>query len=231
MNTMVAHTHKAIVTGLMGNLQGSVKFYCLNTGGILKCRSFTPLPMPDRIIKRINQIGAKEKQGRTFWFLNRKKEPYKWTDIVPKDDPEFQGLLEDKGEMAAYPDISAKMPGVELKEEEHNFQVVTDNPEPDFAALAAAALDNAGIDPHNSNRLCAAQQLQQQQAANPAPPTGPARIAANEDKIVYEITFDLPDAGLGTGMVVLPDDIDPMAAVTFRPTAEAVPDDPWQSPT
>jgi hypothetical protein len=32
--------------------------------------------MPDGINKRINQIGVKEKQGRTFWFLNRKQEPY-----------------------------------------------------------------------------------------------------------------------------------------------------------
>jgi hypothetical protein len=197
-NTMVTRTHEAIATGPTGNLQGRVKFYCLNTGRILKRQSFMPLPMPDCIIKHINQIGGKEKQGRTFWFLNRKKQPYKWTDEVPKDDPEFQGLLEDKVKMAAYPDISAKMPGVKLEEEEHNFQVVTDNPEPDFAALATAALDNAGIGSHD--RLCTFQQLQQQ--ANPAPPTGPAMIEADGDKIVYEITFDLPDARLGTGMVV-----------------------------
>jgi hypothetical protein len=29
-----------------------------------------------------------------------------------KDDPEFQGLLEDDVKMAAYHDISAEMPGV-----------------------------------------------------------------------------------------------------------------------
>jgi hypothetical protein len=112
LNTMVARTHEAIATGPTGNLQQSVKFYCLNTGRILKCRSFTPLPMPDCIIKHVKQIGTKEKQGHTSWFFNRKKEPYKWTDEVPEDDPEFQGLLEDKVEMAANPDISPKMPGV-----------------------------------------------------------------------------------------------------------------------
>ncbi len=146
-----------------------------------------------------------------------------------KDDSKVQGLLEDKVKMAAYPDISANIPGVELEEEEHNFQVVTDDPEPDSAALVAAALDNAEIDPHN--RLRAAQQLQQQQVAKPVPPTGLAMIEADEDKIVYEITFDLPDAGLGTGMIVLPFDIDPMAAVTFEPTTAAVPDNQQQSPT
>ncbi len=70
-NTMIAQSHKAIATGPTGNLQGSVKFYCLNTGRILKRRSFTPLPMPDRIITRVNQIGAKEKQGCTFRFLKK----------------------------------------------------------------------------------------------------------------------------------------------------------------
>jgi hypothetical protein len=56
-------------------------------------------------------------------------------------------------------------------------------------------------------------------------------IEANEEEIVYEITFDLPDAGLGTDMVVPPDDIDPTAVVTFEPTAAAIPDNQQQSPT
>ncbi len=38
---------------------------------------------------------------------------YKWTDAVPKDNPEFQVLLEEE-EPAAYPDVLAELPGVEL---------------------------------------------------------------------------------------------------------------------
>ncbi len=45
--------------------------------------------MPDWVIKRVNQIEAKEKQGRTFWFLNRRAELYEWMDTVPDDDLEF----------------------------------------------------------------------------------------------------------------------------------------------
>jgi hypothetical protein len=56
-------------------------------------------------------------------------------------------------------------------------------------------------------------------------------IEANEDKIVYEITFDLPNAGLGTGMVVPPDEPHPATAVTFTPTTEAIPDVQRQSLT
>jgi hypothetical protein len=63
-NTMTPRTHEAIALGPTGNLQGSVKFYLLDTGHVLKRRSFTPLPMPDRIIAKANRIGARERQGR-----------------------------------------------------------------------------------------------------------------------------------------------------------------------
>ncbi len=167
-------------------MQGSVKFYCLKTGCVLKRRLFTPMPMPDLVIKRVNTIGARKRQGQDFWFLNQKKEPYEWTDEVPEDDPEFQGLLE---ELAQYPDVLAKLPGVELECELADDQVVTDEPEPNFAELVVAALKNVGIDPHD--------RLQSVQAAAAAArPQEPALIEANDDKIVYEIILDLPDAGL-----------------------------------
>ncbi len=55
---------------------GSVKFYSLTTGRVLKRRSFTPMAMPDRVIKQVNSIGLREQQGREFRFLNRRQEPY-----------------------------------------------------------------------------------------------------------------------------------------------------------
>ena len=51
------------------------------------------------------------------------------------------------------------------------------------------ALHNAGIDANEMIRNAQAQGGQVQ-----AP--GPALIDANKDEIVYELTFDLPDAGL-----------------------------------
>ncbi len=51
---------------------------------------------------------------------------------MPEDDNDFQGLLEDEVEAAPYPDISAEFPGVELNEEEQEFQTILDEPEPDF---------------------------------------------------------------------------------------------------
>ena len=69
-NTMTPQTHKCIALGLTGNLQGIVKFYCLTTGRVLKRCLFTPMPMPDRVIKQVDTIGEQEGQRRTFRFLN-----------------------------------------------------------------------------------------------------------------------------------------------------------------
>ena len=46
-NAMALWTHKGITREPTGNLQGSVKIYCINTVRVLNCCSFTPMPMPD----------------------------------------------------------------------------------------------------------------------------------------------------------------------------------------
>jgi hypothetical protein len=83
-----------------------------------------------------------------------------------------------------------------LEEEEWDFQVVTDKPEPDFEDLAAAVLNNAGID--TADQLCAARVAAEAVAAAQIRPQqdGPRLIEADPDKIVYEIIVELPDTGL-----------------------------------
>jgi hypothetical protein len=103
--------------------------------------------------------------------------------------------------MAPYLDIPAKLPGVELEDDIDDHQVVTDKLESNFAKLAAAALENVGINPQD--RLCSVHEVTN------APDQGPAIIKANQDKIMYKITFDLPDAGLTGGNVVPPGQINP----------------------
>ncbi len=141
----------------------------------------------------------REKQGCTFRFTDRSIEPYEWTDLVPEDAPDFQGLLND--DKAPFPDISAELPGVPLEEEECDFQVVTDEPEPDFKDLAAAALDNAGID--TVDRLRAARVAAEAAAAAPIWPQQDRSclIEADLDEIMYEIIVELTDAGLLPGLV------------------------------
>ena len=89
-------------------------------------------------------MGKREGQGRTFCFVNRRREPYSWTDEVPEDDSDFQGLLEEE---AIYPDIGAKLPGVNFEVEQTTKAPVLDDPEVEFRELAEAALHNAGLNP------------------------------------------------------------------------------------
>ena len=113
---------------------------------------------------------------------------------MPEDDDDFQGLLEDEEEAAPYPDISAELPGVELEEEEREFQTILDKPEPDFWDMATAALHNAGID---GNETIQAGQARALVAAH-AVQQGAALVEANENEneLVYVITFKVPDKGL-----------------------------------
>ncbi len=155
INTMVARMHACIALGPTGNLQGSVKFYCLTSGRVLK---HPVIPMPDMIICRVKEIGVHEGQGHTFRFLDQHREPYSWTDKVPEDDADFQGLPENE-EGAVYPDISAELPGVELETEEQDYAPILDEPETDFRELAEAALHNAGINANDWIRAASAAPL------------------------------------------------------------------------
>ena len=117
-----------------------------------------------------------------------RKEPYEWTDEVPEDDPKFQGLLDENKHTAVYSDISAKLPGVELEEDEQDFETVTTEPEPEFHKSAGEALHNAGIDASGALRQARGNNLSQAQ--------GPALLDTDKDELVYKITFDVLDAGL-----------------------------------
>ncbi len=81
----------------------------------------------------------------------------------------------------------------QLDSEEGKFKAGTEEPQQDFETLAAAALDNARIDPHDHLRDARAAQEAGGNLTNPA---GPAVVQADGDEIVYKIIFNLPDAGL-----------------------------------
>ncbi len=88
--------------------------------------------MPDHIIKRVNAIGQREKQGREFRFLNWGREPFTWTNKVPEDSPKFHGLLENEDEEPVYTDILAELPGKTLVDKEDSTHVVIEEEEPNF---------------------------------------------------------------------------------------------------
>ena len=120
----------------------------------LKRRNFTPIPLSNSVISKVNAIGKKKNQGFKFRFTNRRNEPFGWTDEVQEDDKEFQGLLEQ--DEAPFRDISAKLPGIELERNQTDDQTdgpttdaINNEPEPNFEELATGALENADIRPGN----------------------------------------------------------------------------------
>jgi hypothetical protein len=135
------------------------------------------------------------------------------------DNPAFQGLL--KEEEALYPDITTELPGVPLEEEVIDHWAVTDKDEPNFRVLMARVLDNANIGP--AAHLWDARTAE----AQPVPP-GPPLIDANEDKIIYELAFDLPDAELAPpialdGVAMVPHDATDAHAFEPNPAEDTEP--------
>ncbi len=139
---------------------------------------------------------------------------------MPEDDPEFQGLL--KEEEAPYPDMSAEFPGVKLESEKiDEAPAIMEEPTPSFKDLAAHALDNAGI--NREDMLRAAHNRAEHEHV---PNLEPAIINTNNDKIVYEIMFDLPDADLHGDNAVSPDNT--VEAAPNAPAVIAAPPNPME---
>ena len=117
---------------------------------------------------------------------------------MPEYNPKFQGLS--KEGVALYLDVSAKLLGVTLEDDMNDEQVVTDGTDSIFSERTVAALENAGIDPHDQLHALQGHNVVEQA------PVGPAPVDYNPDKIVYKTTYDLPDAGLVGNNVVRMDD-------------------------
>jgi hypothetical protein len=106
-------------------------------------------------------------------------------------------------EVAPYPDILDELSGVALATEEEGFQVLTDKLMPEFAQLVAVALDTVGLNPGDTIRQ--AHFVATELNAPYGDDQHPAVIKANPDEVVYEITFNLPNAGLADNVVTFDD--------------------------
>ena len=65
-NSNAARTLAAICMGRTSNVQGGFKFLKLSTGEKITRFDWTPLPMPDTVIDRVNALGAKQPELLTF---------------------------------------------------------------------------------------------------------------------------------------------------------------------
>ena len=109
--------------------------------------------MPDAILKRTEAIGLRNKNDAKLHFQNRKNKQFDWDMEDEGDD----SLVEDNAsdsEMAPFPDIPAKMPGVDLEE-----QLTSPLPEieptegQNFEARTATAAANANFGPREAGIL------------------------------------------------------------------------------
>ena len=81
-NSMTAETGPVISLGICSNFQGSVYFYCVNNGKVVKQWYFTEVPVPDSVIWRIESAATKENMNTGIEFDNHDLQPIK----VDKDD-------------------------------------------------------------------------------------------------------------------------------------------------
>lgn len=113
-NTQKDRTIWGICLGPTSNMQGTYKFFDLNTGHVVKRRTFKVIPTPDQDVDLVKNWGRKSQQESTLAFRNRKNEPFDWED---KDESNL--MLDNAVEqpVAAYPGIATEMPGVQLERE------------------------------------------------------------------------------------------------------------------
>ena len=80
-NDMTPSTHESIALGPTGNMQGTQKVFCINTGKVLKRRKITEFPLPSRVINKVNNWGKRskiEEYGNKLVFLDRHRQKYDW---------------------------------------------------------------------------------------------------------------------------------------------------------
>jgi hypothetical protein len=107
---MVTRSTPAIVLGPTGKLQGTYKFLSLATGQKVKRRAFTPYPMPDSVIKKVEAYGKSTALPGIFDFADRNGILFEWNKEVD-DCP--KGIV-DTEDVVLYPSLAAEHPGVVL---------------------------------------------------------------------------------------------------------------------
>ena len=139
-NSMKTRGLPSICLGPTGNKQGTYNFLNLVSGLVVKRRTWNELPVPQSVIDRVSKLAKNSGVSKDLIFADRHRQPYTWPDNPPDSLDDTQ--------IGAYPDVSAELPGVLLDRSPPGVNppdVVHDN-DPDWTALADAALDNADLD-------------------------------------------------------------------------------------
>jgi hypothetical protein len=83
-NSQLPRTQGAICLGPSGNLQGGFKFMSLTSGKVISRRTWDNIPMPDSVIKRVNDLG--KDQPTQFIFTDRKGRHIGDVEHINRDD-------------------------------------------------------------------------------------------------------------------------------------------------
>jgi hypothetical protein len=144
-NTTRSRGMPAICLGPTGNIQGTYQFFSLATGQIIKRRGFYKLPALQSVIDRVTYFARNNGVSRNLVFTDRHCVPFTWPDNHVSTDL-------DDAPVAPYPDIPAKMPGVQFIRDDI-AGVSSDDPlpdntnqEPDWTEIAEEARYNADLD-------------------------------------------------------------------------------------
>jgi hypothetical protein len=105
-NDMTTRGTPAICLGPTGNFQGTYNFLSLVTGQVIQRHHFDELPVPDSVIAWVSELAKNLGVRRDLVFADSHCKPFNWLDEA------FQAMDDDP--IAAYPDIPANMPGVQL---------------------------------------------------------------------------------------------------------------------
>ena len=133
--------------GPTGNLQGTYKFLSLATGKKVKRRTFTPYPMPDLVIRKVEAYGKSTALPGIFDFVGRNGILFEWNEEVD-EFPEGIVDVED-----VVPSLAAEHPEVVLGRDQPLPSI-----EEDFTTSRQkdAAAHNANLQPFDVAGVVAA---------------------------------------------------------------------------
>jgi hypothetical protein len=139
---MILRANPGINLGPTGNLQGTHKFLSLITGKKIKCRNFTPIPMPDSVIKKVEWYADAAVKAGEFAFADRKGVLFEWNDIV---DENAEHIVEYKSD--PYPALISELPGIDLQKDHAIIEAIEDEDDVPQGTAEEAAMNNADIEP------------------------------------------------------------------------------------
>ena len=134
-NTMTPRTTGAIALMPNGNIQGGHLFYSLRTGKILNRKKWTPVPMPESVIPRMDALAKDRRSGLRFTNANNEEYDDDDTDSDDSDDDDYDDESDSESDDDDSADGDDSVEGVEVNDIvddiQHNNDTVTGDDEPE----------------------------------------------------------------------------------------------------